>query len=232
MYVLVLEGNRELVSRLPAALACGLIRRGCSPANLVKRAPCYGRAAGVARSRRRQASTAGKASGPGDQARPRGLKPRGAAAAAARCVPSRRQRSSRAAGDRSLSGAGDQAGGCSGLQGGDPRGGTGWYLHLGPAPVCSSVDAASVPSSSLKPRKSRVFSTSWNTSSARPITLAAQQRITEETKGCSLLEHTRTTTACLGHSALLLFLLLKIAGLLASTVDSARSRFGYRSNSC
>jgi hypothetical protein len=31
-----------------------------------------------------------------------------------------------------LSGAGDQAGGCSGLQGGDPRGGTGWYLHLGP----------------------------------------------------------------------------------------------------
>eukprot|EP01046_Picozoa_sp_COSAG06_P081112 COSAG06_NODE_28309_length_576_cov_8.064990_2_plen_56_part_01 len=32
--------------------------------------------------------------------------------------------------------------------------------------------------------------------------LAAQQRITEETKGCSLLEHTRTTTACLGHSAL------------------------------
>ena len=59
--------------------------------------------------------------------------------------------------------------------------------------------------------------------------LAAQQRITEETKGCSLLEHTRTTTACLGHSALLLFLLLKIAGLLASTVDSARSRFGYRS---
>eukprot|EP01046_Picozoa_sp_COSAG06_P038999 COSAG06_NODE_4557_length_4149_cov_13.631449_1_plen_49_part_10 len=33
-------------------------------------------------------STAGKASGPGDQARPRGLKPRGAAAAAARCVPS------------------------------------------------------------------------------------------------------------------------------------------------
>ena len=95
--------------------------------------------AGVARSGRRQASTAGKASGPGDQARPRGLKPRGAAAAAARCVPSRRQRSSRAAGDRSLSGAGDQAGGCSGLQGGDPRGGTGWYLHLGPAPVCHSV---------------------------------------------------------------------------------------------
>ena len=38
-----------------------------------------------------------------------------------------------------LSGAGDQAGGCSGLQGGDPRGGTGWYLHLGPAPVCHSV---------------------------------------------------------------------------------------------
>ena len=94
---------------------------------------------GVARSRRRQAGTADKASGPGDQARPRGLKPRGAAAAAARCVPSRRQRSSRAAGDRSLSGAGDQAGGCSGLQGGDPRGGTGWYLHLGPAPVCHSV---------------------------------------------------------------------------------------------
>ena len=82
---------------------------------------------------------AGKASGPGDQARPGGLKPRGAAAAAARCVPSRGQRSSRAAGDRSLSGAGDQAGGCSGLQGGDPRGGTGWYLHLGPAPVCHSV---------------------------------------------------------------------------------------------
>ena len=36
-YVLVLywRVNRELVSRLPAALACGLIRRGCSPANLV-----------------------------------------------------------------------------------------------------------------------------------------------------------------------------------------------------
>ena len=131
--------NRELVSRLPAALACGLIRRGCSPANLVKRAPCYGRAAGVARSRRRQASTAGKASGPGDQARPRGLKPRGAAAAAARCVPSRGQRSSRAAGDRSLSGAGDQAGGCSGLQRGEPRGGTGWYLHLGPVLASCSV---------------------------------------------------------------------------------------------
>ena len=97
-YVLYWRVNRELVSRLPAALACGLIRRGCSPANLVKRAPCYGRAAGVARSRRRQASTAGKASGPGDQARPRGLKPRGAAAAAARCVPSRRQRSSHGAG--------------------------------------------------------------------------------------------------------------------------------------
>ena len=99
-----------------------------------------------------------------------------------------------------------------------------------PPHATAGLDAASVPSSSLKPRKSRVFSTSWNTSSARPITLAAQQRITEETKGCSLLEHTRTTTACLGHSALLLFLLLKIAGLLASTVDSARSRFGYRSN--
>ena len=101
-----------------------------------------------------------------------------------------------------------------------------------PPHATAGLDAASVHSSSLKPRKSRVFSTSWNTSSARPITLAAQQRITEETKGCSLLEHTRTTTACLGHSALLLFLLLKIAGLLASTVDSARSRFGYRSNSC
>ena len=99
-----------------------------------------------------------------------------------------------------------------------------------PPHATAGPDAASVPSSSLKPRKSRVFSTSWNTSSARPITLAAQQRITEETKGCSLLEHTRTTTACLGHSALLLFLLLKIAGLLASTVDSARSRFGYRSS--
>ena len=69
---------------------------------------------------------------PGDQARPRGLKPRAAAAAAARRVPSCWQRSSRAAGDRLLSGAGDQAGGCSGLQGGEPRGGTGWYLHLGP----------------------------------------------------------------------------------------------------
>ena len=101
-----------------------------------------------------------------------------------------------------------------------------------PPHATAGLDAASVHSSSLKPRKSRAFSTSWNTSSARPITLATQQRITEETKGCSLLEHTRTTTACLGHSALLLFLLLKIAGLLASTVDSARSRFGYRSNSC
>ena len=70
---------------------------------------------------------------PGDQARPRGLKPRAAAAAAARRVPSRWQRSSRAAGDRLLSGAGDQAGGCSGLQGGEPRGGAGWHLHLGPS---------------------------------------------------------------------------------------------------
>eukprot|EP01046_Picozoa_sp_COSAG06_P010328 COSAG06_NODE_562_length_14275_cov_28.599041_22_plen_80_part_01 len=38
-----------------------------------QRTPCYGRVVGVARSRRRQAGTAGKASGPGDQARPRGL---------------------------------------------------------------------------------------------------------------------------------------------------------------
>ena len=76
---------------------------------------------------------------PGDQARPRGLKPRAAAAAAARRVPSRWQRSSRAAGDRLLSGAGDQAGGCSGLQRGEPRGGTGWYLHLGPVLASCSV---------------------------------------------------------------------------------------------
>ena len=46
---------------------------------------------------------------------------------------------SRAAGDRLLSGAGDQAGGCSGLQGGEPRGGTGWYLHLGPVLASCSV---------------------------------------------------------------------------------------------
>ena len=26
-----------------------------------------------------------------------------------------------------------QAGGCSGLQGGEPRGGAGWHLHLGPS---------------------------------------------------------------------------------------------------
>ena len=76
---------------------------------------------------------------PGDQARPRGLKPRAAAAAAARRVPSRWQRSSRAAGDRLLSGAGDQAGGCSGLQGGEPRGGAGWHLHLGPSQPVHSI---------------------------------------------------------------------------------------------
>ena len=49
-----------------------------------------------------------------------------------------------------------------------------------PPHATAGLDAASVPSSSFKPRKSRVFSTSWNTSSARPITLAAQQRITEK----------------------------------------------------
>ena len=87
----------------------------------------------------RRARPAADKGWPGDQARPRGLKPRAAAAATARRVPSRWRRSSRAAGDRLLSGAGDQAGGCSGLQGGDPRGGTGWYLHLGPMLVCSSV---------------------------------------------------------------------------------------------
>ena len=87
----------------------------------------------------RRARPAADKGWPGDQARPRGLKPRAAAAATARRVPSRWRRSSRAAGDRLLSGAGDQAGGCSGLQGGDPRGGTGWYLHLGPVLVCSSV---------------------------------------------------------------------------------------------
>ena len=76
---------------------------------------------------------------PGDQARPRGLKPRAAAAAAARRVPSCWQRSSRAAGDRLLSGAGDQAGGCSGLQGGEPRGGAGWHLHLGPSQPVRSI---------------------------------------------------------------------------------------------
>ena len=76
---------------------------------------------------------------PGDQARPRGLKPRAAAAAAARRVPSHWQRSSHAAGDHLLSGAGDQAGGCSGLQRGEPRGGTGWYLHLAPVLASCSV---------------------------------------------------------------------------------------------
>ena len=76
---------------------------------------------------------------PGDQARPRGLKPRAAAAATARRVPSCWQRSSRAAGDRLLSGAGDQAGGCSGLQGGEPRGGAGWHLHLGPSQPVHSI---------------------------------------------------------------------------------------------
>ena len=81
-----------------------------------------------------------KASGPGDQARPRG-----ASNLAPRCnrCPVRplphAQRSSRGAGDRSLSGAGDQAGGCSGLQRGEPRGGTGWYLHLGPVLASCSV---------------------------------------------------------------------------------------------
>ena len=104
--------NRKLkTSLLPAALAYGLIRRGCSPANLASAR--YAMAAWWAR------PTADKG-WPGDQARPRGLKPRAAAAAAARRVPSRWQRSSRAAGDRLLSGAGDQAGGCSGLQGGEP----------------------------------------------------------------------------------------------------------------
>jgi hypothetical protein len=50
------------VSRLPTALAYGLIRRGRSPANLAsaRRALCYGRLAGAARSRRRRAGTADK----------------------------------------------------------------------------------------------------------------------------------------------------------------------------
>ena len=48
-----------------------------------------------------------------------------------------------------------------------------------PPHATAGPDAASVPSSSLKPRKSRVFSTSWNTSSARPITPAAQEWETE-----------------------------------------------------
>ena len=107
-----------------AAPAYGLIRRGCSPAKLGTAR--YAMAAW----RARPAADKGR---PGDQARPRGLKPRAAAAAAARRVPSCWQRSSRAAGDRLLSGAGDQAGGCSGLQGGEPRGGAGWHLHLGPS---------------------------------------------------------------------------------------------------
>ena len=65
------------MSRPPAALAYGLIRRGCSPANLASAR--YAMAAW----RARPAADGGglaqrtKASGPGDQiARPRGLKPR------------------------------------------------------------------------------------------------------------------------------------------------------------
>jgi hypothetical protein len=79
------------VSRLPAALAYGLIRRGCSPANLAsaRYAMAAWRARPAADGGRLAQQT--KASGPGDQARPRGLKPRAAAAAAARCVPSRRR---------------------------------------------------------------------------------------------------------------------------------------------
>ena len=67
------------VSRLPAALAYGLIRRRCGPANLANAR--YAMAAWRAR-------PAADKGWPGDQARPRGLKPRAAAAATARRVPS------------------------------------------------------------------------------------------------------------------------------------------------
>ena len=80
MYVLYWwKTETTRVPRLPAALAYKLIRRGYSPTNLANAR--YAMAARWAR----PAADGGrlaqltKASGPGDQARPRGLKPRAAA---------------------------------------------------------------------------------------------------------------------------------------------------------
>ena len=86
-----MEGNKPKLEAflLPAAPAYGLIRRGYSPANLPS--------ARYAMAARRAQPAAGKgwpaqqtkASGPGDQARPRGPQTSRRAATAARCVPSR-----------------------------------------------------------------------------------------------------------------------------------------------
>ena len=71
---------------LSAAPACGLIRRGYSPANLSSAR--YAMAAQPA-ARKGWPAQQTKASGPGDQARPRGPQTSRRAATAARCVPSR-----------------------------------------------------------------------------------------------------------------------------------------------
>ena len=74
---------------LSAAPAYGLIRRGCSPAKLgTARYAMAARRAQPAAGRGWQALQT-KASGPGDQARPRGPQTSRRAATAARCVPSR-----------------------------------------------------------------------------------------------------------------------------------------------
>ena len=143
--------EKTVASRLPAALAYKLIRRGCSPADLATLAR-YAMAA-------RRARPAADKGWPGDQARPRGLKPRAAAAATARRVPSRWRRSSRAAGDRLLSGAGDQAGGCSGLQGGEPRAG-GTYTS---APSSQSTLSTRSVSPPARPSVTPCWTQCWHT---------------------------------------------------------------------
>jgi hypothetical protein len=71
------------------------------------------------------------------------------------------------------------------MRGGRARAAAVWWLLVAcgnlehrdaaaPAAAPAAHFAAAEPS--LKPRKPRVFSTSWSTSSARPITQAAQQR--------------------------------------------------------
>ena len=90
------------LSILPAALAYSPIRRGYGLADL--ETPRYARSRS---GRGPRLAQAGRAIKPG----PGGLKPRAAAAATARCVPSRRWRSSHSAGDRLLSGAARLPGG-------------------------------------------------------------------------------------------------------------------------
>ena len=87
---------------LPAALAYSPIRRGYGLAD--PETPRYARSRS---GRGPRLAQAGRAIKPG----PGGLKPRAAAATAARCVPSHRWRSSHTAGDRLLSGAARLPGG-------------------------------------------------------------------------------------------------------------------------